>query len=98
MATKQLSTSAERLFTQNLYRKSLIFQNEDPSIAIFLKRERAETPTVSPTDHDHRLGPGGILALNFGTDGITPTQDAWSAVAESGTPRIAFFETEDIKR
>lgn len=98
MANKLLSTTPERIFPQNLYRKSLIFQNEDSAIAIFLKRERAETPTVSPTDHDHRLGPGGILALNFGTDGMKPTQDSWTAVAESGTPRISFLETEDINR
>jgi hypothetical protein len=36
--------------------------------------------------------------LNYGTDGIQSTQDSWSAVAESGTPRISVVETEDIQR
>jgi hypothetical protein len=98
MATKLLSTSPVELLPRNTYRKSLSFSNEDSSIAIFIKRERAETPTVSATDHDHRIGPGGSFVLNYGTDGIQSTQDSWSAVAESGTPRISVVETEDIQR
>ena len=96
--TKTLSTTAEELLPRNRYRKSLIFQNEDTTLDIYIKRERTATPSVSATDHDHRLGPGGILSLNFGTDGIEPTQDRWTAVSASGTPRISFFETEDIVR
>lgn len=98
MSTRALSTTAEEILPRNTYRKSLIFQNEDTAETIFLKRERAATPTVSSTDHDHRLGPGGILTLNYGTDGQEPTQDRWTAVAGANTPRISFFETEDIKR
>lgn len=98
MSTRLLSTSAEELFPRNGYRKSLSFQNEDSSIAIYLKRERAAIPTVSATDHDHRLGPGGILSLNNGTDGEEAIQDRWTAVADSGTPRVSFIETESIKR
>lgn len=98
MATKLLSTSGEELLPRNTLRKSVSFSNEDSSIAIFIKRERAETPTVSATDHDHRIGPGGSFSLNFGTDGIQATQDRWTAVADSGTPRISFVETEDIIR
>ena len=98
MSTKLLSTTAEELLPRSRTRKSLIFQNEDTTDAIFLKRERVGTPTVSSSDHDHRLGPGGILTLNDGTDGKEPTQDRWTAVAAANTPRISFFETEDIIR
>lgn len=98
MATKLLSITAEELMPRNRHRKSLVFQNEDTTDSIFLKRERAETPTVSSTDHDHRLGPGASIALNAGTDGIESTQDRWTAVASANTPRVSFFETEDIIR
>lgn len=98
MATKTISTGAVEVLPRNTLRKSLIFQNEDTTDAIFLKRERAETPTVSSTDHDHRLGPGGILTLNFGTDGREPTQDRWTAISSANTPRLSYFETEDIVR
>lgn len=96
--TKTISTSAVELVPRNRLRKSLIFQNEDTTDTIFLKRERTETPGVSSTDHDHRLGPGGILSLNFGTDGLEPTQDRWTAISSANTPRISFFETEDAVR
>ena len=98
MSTKLTSITAEEVVPRNRSRKSLIFQNEDAADTIYLKRERAETPTVSATDHDHRLGPGGILSLNFGTDGIEPTQDRWTCVASANTPRMSFFETEDVVR
>lgn len=98
MSTRLLSITPVELVPRNTQRKSLIFQNEDTTDAIFLKRERAETPTVSSTDHDHRLGPGGLLSLNFGTDGQQSTQDRWTAVASANTPRVSYFETEDIKR
>lgn len=98
MSTRLLSITAEELLPRNRYRKSLLISNEDTTDAIFIKRERAETPTVSATDHDHRIGPGGSFALNFGTDGLEPTQDRWTAVASANTPRVSFFESEDIVR
>ena len=96
--TKTVSTSAVELLPRNRYRKSLIFQNEDTTDTIYLKKERLESPSVSSTDHDHRLGPGASLTLNSGTDGIESTQDRWTAVSSANTPRISFFETEDIVR
>lgn len=98
MSTKLTSITASEVVPRNTLRKSLIFQNEDSADTIYLKRERTETPTVSATDHDHRLGPGGIISLNAGTDGIQPTQDRWTAVASANTPRMSFFETEDVQR
>lgn len=73
-------------------------QNEDSSINVFIKKERPNALTVSATDHDHRLGPGGSIALNYETDGQEAIQDRWTIIAASGTPLISFFETEDIKR
>ena len=98
MASKLVSDTASELVPQNRMRKSMIVQNEDGTIDVFLKRERIETPTVSTTDHDHRLAAGGAITLNFGTDGIEAIQDRWTIIAASGTPRISYFETEDIIR
>lgn len=98
MASKTISTTAEELTPRSRLRRSFIIQNEDSAINAFIKRERAETPTVSTTDHDHRVGPGGSLALNSDTDGKEAIQDRWTIIAASGTPRISFFETEDVVR
>jgi hypothetical protein len=93
-----ISGTASELISRNRLRKSLVFQNEDSTISAFIKRERTTTPTVSTTDHDHRLAPGGALALNFGTDGTEAIQDRWTIVAASGTPIISYFETEEVVR
>jgi hypothetical protein len=98
MATKTLSTSATEVLPRNRLRKSWIIQNEDTSIDVFIKLERAATPTVSSTDHDHLVAAGGSLALNTDTDGTEAIQDRWTGIAASGTPRISFFETEDLIR
>ena len=98
MSSLLISDTASELVPRNNYRKSFVVQNEDAAINIFIKRERAETPTASATSHDHRIGPGNALALNFGTDGQEAIQDRWTIIAASGTPRISTFETEDIKR
>lgn len=98
MASRAISDTAEELLLRNRLRRSFVVQNEDSTIAVFLKRERETTPTCSPTVHDHRLGPGGAIALNYSTDGIEAIQDRWTVVAASGTPRISFFETEEVVR
>ena len=98
MATKTLSTSATEVLPRNRLRKSWIIQNEDTSIDVFIKLECAATPTVSSTDHDHLVAAGGSLPLNTDTDGTEPIQDRWTGIAASGTPRISFFETEDLIR
>lgn len=98
MSSRLTSIVAEELLPQGLHRKSFVVQNEDATDSIYIKRERAETPTVSATNHDHRLGPGGAMALNYGTDGDAAIQDRWTMVASANTPRISFFETENIKR
>ena len=98
MAVKTLSTTAETLFLRNRLRRSWIVQNEDAAINVFIKQERAATPTVSSTVHDHRIGPGGHLAVSIDVDGKEATQDRWTIIAASGTPLVSFFETEDIVR
>lgn len=98
MATKALSVTAEEVLPRNKLRSSWIIQNEDSAIGCFLKKERTATPTVSSTDHDHRLGPGSSLALNLLIDGAESVQDRWTIVAASGTPRVSFFETESVSR
>lgn len=98
MTTKLLSTTAEIIFTRNRLRKSFLIQNEDPAIDVFIKRERTETPSCSATDHDHRLSAGGSIAMNLDMDGQEAIEDRWTAIAASGTPRIAYFETENVVR
>ncbi len=95
MSTRLLSTTAEEILPRSRLRKSWIIQNEDAAISCFIKQERAETPSVSSTDHDHRIGPAGNIAVNNLTDGKEAIKDRWTIVAASGTPRVSFFETED---
>lgn len=98
MASRTITTTAEELWPRNRLRKSFVIQNEDATIAVAIKREAPGNTTVSSTDHDHRIRAGGSIAVNFGTDGKEAIQDRWTIIAESGTPRISFFETEDIVR
>lgn len=98
MASRTITNAASELIPRNRLRKSFVVQNEDTALNVFIKRERDGALTASTTDHDHRVSPGGSLALNNGTDGHEAIQDRWSVIAESGTPRISHFETEDIVR
>lgn len=98
MSSKLTSVTAEEVVPRNTMRKSFVVQNEDATDSIYLKRERTETPSVSATNHDHRIGPGGAVALNDFNDGKQAVQDRWTCVASANTPRISFFETEDVVR
>jgi len=98
MAVLTTTIAAAEFLLRNRLRKSFVVQNEDATDAVYIKQERTVTPTVSATDHDHRLGPGSAIALNFGTDGSEAIQDRWSCIASANTPLISFFETEDIVR
>jgi hypothetical protein len=98
MASRTVSTVAEEVLPRNRLRKSWVIQNEDASISVFLKQERTATPTVSATDHDHRLASGASIALSEFIDGKEAVQDRWTIVAASGTPRISLFDTEEIVR
>jgi hypothetical protein len=98
MASRTISTAAETIFPRNVSRKSWIVSNEDAAIDVYLKREQNETLSVSATDHDHRLAGGSSLALSTFIDGGESVKDRWTVVAASGTPRLSFFETEDVMR
>jgi hypothetical protein len=98
MASRTITDSAQTLLPQNRLRKSFIIQNEDSTINVFMKFEKPGQSTVSTTDHDHRLGPGGLLALNWQNDGKEQIQERITVVAASGTPLISFFETEEERR
>ena len=98
MATRTISTAAEEILPRNASRKSFLIQNGDGSITMYLKRERAQTPTVSATDYDFAIASGSSLALNHLLDGSEAITDRWTIIAASGTPRVSFFETEDQVR
>jgi len=92
------AAAGQEVMPRNTMRKSIIIQNEDSVDAVFIKRERNETPKVSTTDHDHRIGPGGLIAINSLTDGKQSIEDRWTVIAAANTPQISFFETEDVQR
>lgn len=98
MSLLTLSTTPGEVLPQNRLRKSLILQNVDGAITVYVKRERNSQATVSSTDFDFRLVPGSAIGLNSMLDGSEAIQDRYTAVAASGTPNIAVFETEDITR
>lgn len=98
MATKLASNQAAELVPQNSQRKSFVFQNEDSTDSIFIKKERPGNTTVSTTDHDYKLFPGASISLNFNTDGDEAIQERWTYIASANTPRIAITETEIFKR
>lgn len=98
MPSRTITTTAEELIPENRLRKSLTIGNEDSAIAVFIMQEEPGNITVSTTNHDHRLGPEGAVALNSLLDGQKAIQGRWTIVAASGTPRISIFETEDLQR
>jgi len=98
MASRTISTGAEEVLPRNTSRKSWIISNEDASIDVFIKREQNASLTVSATDHDHRIAAGASIALSHFVDGKESVIDRWTIVAASGTPRVSFFETEDVMR
>lgn len=98
MSSRTISNSASELLLENRLRKSFSVQNEDAAINIFLKQEKPGQNTVSSTDHDVRLGPGDGVGLSSVQDGEEAIRARWTIIAASGTPRIALFETEDIRR
>lgn len=98
MSSRTISNVAQELLPRNASRKSFVIQNEDSADIAYVKLERAENTTVSATDHDFRLGPGASLALNASTDGVQAIQSRITAIASANTPRLSFFETEDIVR
>lgn len=97
MPTKLAAVAAAEILPRNSLRKSIGFQNEDSTDSIFVKRERSENTTVSATDHDWKLGPGGILTLNSQTDGESAIRGRWTFIASANTPRLAYFETKDLE-
>ena len=86
------------LVVRNRNRKSLIFQNTDTADSVFIKRERAATPTVSSTNFDFKLSPGAAVGLNSLLDGKEAIEDSFSVIAAANTPIVAIFETEDVVR
>lgn len=92
-----LSTSAVQAVPQGNLRKSILFLNPDGAINIFLKKERGGGLTVSSTDFDVRISPGGSFAMNTNDDGEDAVQERWTAIAASGTPNLVIFETKDRK-
>jgi len=98
MSVQALSTSASQILPQNPLRKSIVLQNVDASINIFIKFEDPTQTTVTSSNFDVRLNAGAVFTLNQQQDGLRQIVERVTAIAASGTPSIAVFETEDIRR
>lgn len=98
MPLRVVPNTASELVPKNTQRKSLLFLNEDATNSVYIKKERSEATTVSPTDHDHRIGPGASFSLNSTLDGKEWIQARYSAITSAGNVSVAVFETEDIIR
>lgn len=92
-----LSTTGIEVIPQGNLRRSILFQNNDGSIAVFLKRTRPGDTVATSSDFDVKLGPGGGFSMNTKDDGEEAVQERWTAVAASGTPTLTLFETKDKK-
>ena len=98
MPSRTITDTASQLIPENRLRKSFIVANEDAAINVFVMQEEPGNTTVSATAHDHRIGPGGNIAINQLLDGKKAVEGRWTIIAASGAPLISIFETEDIKR
>ena len=98
MSSRTITNSGAEILPENKERKSFIVQNEDASIDIFIMREPPGATDISTTNHDHLIAAGGNFIMNHNEDGLEMLSDRWTVIAASGTPRISFFETEDIRR
>lgn len=98
MATRTVSTGAAELIPANASRISLAIQNEDGTDSVYIKREGNDGLTVSATDHDWKIAPGGSIAFNSTIDGTQGIQARYTAIASANTPRVAILESEDIRR
>lgn len=98
MAVKAISGTASELLPQNALRKSFVITNLDGTINMFLKFEAPGNTTVSATDFDIRLTAGAVFTLNQQQDGLRQIVERITIIAASGTPSVAVFETEDLRR
>lgn len=98
MSSRTITNAADELLPQNANRKSFVIQNEDSTIDVFIKFESPGGLSVSTTDHDHRLGAGDALGLSTVADGRREIQERITVIAASGTPRVSFFETQDLRK
>jgi hypothetical protein len=92
-----LSTTGIEVIPQGNLRRSVLFQNNDGSIAVYLKRTRPSEAVATSSDFDVKLPPGGFFNMNTKDDGEEAVQERWTAVAASGTPTLTIFETKDKK-
>lgn len=92
-----LSGTGKEVIPQGNLRKSILFINTDATINMFLKKTVPGVSVATSSDYDALLQPGGNFSLNTQEDGEEAVQEAWSAVAASGTPNLVVFETKDRK-
>ena len=98
MATRTVPNSAVEIIPANESRRSLAIQNEDTTDSVYIKREGNDGLTVSSTDHDWKILPGGSIAFNSSIDGERAIRSRYTAIASANTPRIAIIESEDVRR
>lgn len=90
------STGGAIVVPQNKLRKSIIFKNIDATDSIFL--ETGNGTGVTSSTAGLKLAPGGILTFNSFLDGESTIQNQWFAIASANTPKLLWYETEDVQR
>ena len=87
------STSGKKVFERNAFRRSLVFHNKGTG-TIFL--ETMEPNGISTTNAGIRIPEGGIISMDWLKDGAETITNAWSVIAESGTPLLVYREQNGI--
>lgn len=98
MPSRTISNVAQELIPRNATRISLGIQNEDTTDSVYIKKEGNDALTVSSTDHDWKVAPGGSIAFNSTIDGTQGIQARFTAIASANTPRISIIESENQTR
>ena len=96
MPTITTNTTGLLIFPKNKLRRSFSIQNTDGTINVFVGRQ--PIGTLSSTVFDIRLTAGQTMTLNATLDGRPQITDTWNVVSASGTPVVAWFETEEFDR
>ncbi len=98
MPSVTISGTASEIIPANANRKSLVIQNQDTTDSVFIKREFGQDKNVTSTVQDFKLQPGSSISFNSLLDGIQAVTARYTGISSANTPRISFFESEDIVR
>ena len=84
MSVLSLTTTAREVFSGSGNLSSLNFKNGDSTGTVYLRNKQVKRDTVTSSDYEWSLGPGGTLGLTRVNDGESVI-GPWQAIStESG--------------